>query len=155
MKFAMNGALTIGTLDGANIEIAEAVGAEQLFIFGLRVEDVQRQFAAGTYRPRFMYEQDARIRRVADTITSGLLAPGEPGLFDPIRDALLADNERYFHLADLIPYADAHQRAAALWIDRRAWARKALLTISRMGAFSSDRTVAEYADEIWGITPIL
>ncbi len=155
MKFALNGALTIGTLDGANIEIAAAVGAEQLFIFGLRVEDVQRQFAAGTYRPRFMYEQDARIRRVADTITSGLLAPGEPGLFDPIRDALLADNERYFHLADLIPYADAHQRAAALWIDRRAWARKALLTISRMGAFSSDRTVAEYADEIWGITPIL
>jgi glycogen phosphorylase len=154
MKFALNGALTIGTLDGANIEIAEAVGADQLFIFGLRVDEVQRQLA-GSYRPTLIYEHDPRIRRVVDTITSGLLAPGEPGVFDPIRDSLLADNERYFHLADLGPYADAHAHAAALWTQPRAWARKALLTISRMGQFSSDRTVAEYAEEIWGIEPVL
>jgi glycogen phosphorylase len=155
MKFALNGALTIGTLDGANIEIAEAVGADQLFIFGLRVDEVQRQLAEGSYRPSWMYERDARIRRVVDTLTSGLLAPDAPGVFEPLRQSLLADNERYFHLADLIPYANAHQQAAELWTQRRAWARKALLTIARMGRFSSDRTVAEYADEIWGITPVL
>ena len=153
MKFALNGAITIGTLDGANIEIADAVGADQLFIFGLRVEEVQRQLAENSYRPRWIYEHDPRIRRVVDTITSGLLAPREPGVFDPIRDALLADNERYFHLADLGPYADAHARAEELWAQPRAWACKALLTIARMGQFSSDRTVAEYAEEIWGIEP--
>jgi glycogen phosphorylase len=155
MKFAVNGALTIGTLDGANIEIADAIGADQLFIFGLRVEEVQRQLAEGSYRPSRVYAHDARIRRVVDTIGSGLLAPEEPGVFEPIRASLLADNERYFHLADLIPYAEAHQRAAELWTHPRAWARKALLTISRMGPFSSDRTVAEYAREIWGIEPVL
>jgi glycogen phosphorylase len=155
MKFALNGALTIGTLDGANIEIADAVGTEQLFIFGLRVHDVQRQLAEGSYRPSWIYEHDARVRRVVDTLTSGLLAPEAPGLFDPIRQSLLADNERYFHLADLLPYAEAHQRAAELWIEPRTWARKALLTIARMGPFSSDRTVAEYAGEIWGIEPVL
>jgi starch phosphorylase len=154
MKFALNGALTVGTLDGANIEIAEAVGADQLFIFGLRVDDVQRQLAEGSYRPRWIYEHDARIRRVVDAVTSGQLGPEAARLFEPIRHSLLSDNERYFHLADFVPYADAHQRAAELWTQRRAWARKALLTIARMGPFSSDRTVAEYADEIWGIEPV-
>jgi starch phosphorylase len=153
MKFALNGALTIGTLDGANIEIANAVGADQLFIFGLRVEDVQRQLDEKSYSPGWIYEHDPRVRRVVDTITSGLLAPREPGVFDPIRDALLADDDRYFHLADLGPYAEAHSRAAALWTEPRAWAHKALLTIARMGQFSSDRAVAEYANEIWGIEP--
>jgi starch phosphorylase len=154
MKFALNGALTIGTLDGANIEIADAVGAEQLFVFGLRVDEVRRELGEGSYRPRSIYEHDARVRRVVDTISSGLLAPDEPGLFDPIREQLLADNERYVHLADLMPYADAQQRASELWRTPGAWARRALLTIARMGRFSSDRTVAEYADEIWGIRPV-
>ena len=90
---------------------------------------------------------------MVDTLSSGLLAPDTPGVFEPIRESLLADNERYFHLADLIAYAGAHQRAAELWTQPRAWARKTLLTIARMGRFSSDRTVAEYADEIWGIEP--
>jgi starch phosphorylase len=153
MKFAMNGALTIGTLDGATIEIADAVGADHLFIFGLRVDEVERQLADGSYHPSFMHQHDGRIRRVVDTLSSSLLAPEDPGVFDPIRASLLADNERYFHLADLMAYADAHQRAANLWIQPRAWARKALLTIARMGRFSSDRTVADYADEIWGIRP--
>ena len=153
MKFALNGALTIGTLDGANIEIADAVGAEQLFVFGLRVEEVRRELAEGRYRPRSIYEHDARMRRVVDTISSGLLAPDLPGLFDSIREQLLTDNERYVHLADLVPYAEAQQRASELWRAPRAWARKALLTVARMGRFSSDRTVAEYADEIWGVRP--
>jgi glycogen phosphorylase len=155
MKFALNGALTIGTLDGANIEIADAVGADQLFIFGLRVDEVQRQLAENSYRPQWIYEHDPRIRRVVDSLTSGLLAPQEPGVFDPLRDSLLADNERYFHLADLGPYADAHARALALWIQPRAWAHKALLTVARMGQFSSDRTVAEYAEDIWGLERIV
>jgi starch phosphorylase len=154
MKFALNGALTIGTLDGANIEIADAVGAEHLFVFGMSVEEVSRQIAEGSYRPRRIYEHDPRVRRVVDTITSGLLAPDQPGLFAPIRDQLLADNERYVHLGDLISYADAQQRASELWQTPRVWARKALVTIARMGRFSSDRTVAEYADEIWGIRPV-
>ena len=154
MKFALNGALTIGTLDGANIEIAEAVGRENLFIFGSTIDEVQRQTADGSYRPRMLYEQDARIRRVVDTLVSEWLAPDEPGIFGPIRDALLADSERYFHLADLGSYCEAQQRAALLWRDRRAWARRALLTISRMGYFSSDRTVQEYATEIWGLEAV-
>jgi glycogen phosphorylase len=155
MKFALNGALTVGTLDGANIEIAEAVGYENLFMFGLRVQEVQEQLGAGTYHPWWMYEHDPRLKRVVDALDNGLLAPSQPGLFRPIRDTLLADNERYFHLADLVSYRDVQQRAAQLWTDRRAWARKALLTISRMGRFSSDRTVEEYAEEIWGIKPVL
>ena len=90
-----------------------------------------------------------------DAIDSGLFAPDEPGLFRPIRDTLLSDNERYFHLADLVQYRDAQSSAAALYQDQTAWARKALLTISRMGRFSSDRTIQEYADEIWGLRPVL
>jgi starch phosphorylase len=155
MKFALNGALTIGTLDGANIEIADAVGHENLFVFGLRVEDVQRQTAEGSYRPTDIYEHDARVRRVVDAIDSGLFAPDEPGLFRPIRETLLSDNERYFHLADLVQYREAQAAAGALYDDPAAWARKALLTVSRMGRFSSDRTIQEYADEIWRLRPVL
>jgi starch phosphorylase len=155
MKFALNGALTVGTMDGANIEIAHAVGADNLFIFGLRVDEVQRQQAEGSYRPWHLYEHDARVRRVIDAIDSGRFAPDEPGLFRPLRDALLSDNERYFHLADLLPYCDAQAAASTLFTDTTTWARKALLTISRMGRFSSDRTIQEYADEIWTLKPVL
>jgi starch phosphorylase len=102
-----------------------------------------------------LYEQDDRVRRVVDSLDSGLLAPDEPGVFRPIRETLLSDNEPYFHLADLVAYRDAQQRAAILWTDRQAWARKALLTVARMSRFSSDRTVREYADEIWQIRPVL
>ena len=154
MKFALNGALTIGTLDGANIEIADAVGHENLFIFGATIDEIQRQTTEGSYRPALLYERDARIRRIVDTLVSEWLAPDEPGIFAPIRDTLLADNERYFHLADLGSYCATQQRAALLWRDRRAWARRALLTISRMGYFSSDRTVQEYASEIWGLEAV-
>jgi len=155
MKFALNGALTIGTLDGANIEIAQAVGAENLFMFGLKVDEVQRQLAEHSYRPAVIYDADARVRRVVDSLDSGVLAPDEPGVFRPIRETLLGDNEHYFHLADLVAYRDRQQHAATLWTDRRAWARKALLTVARMSRFSSDRTVREYAEEIWNIKPVL
>ena len=155
MKFALNGALTIGTLDGANIEIAQAVGAENLFMFGLKVDEVQRQMADRSYRPLRLYEEDARVRQVVDSLDSGILAPEEPGVFHPIRDTLLGDNEHYFHLADLVTYREAQQQAAMLWTERRAWARKALLTVARMSRFSSDRTVREYAEEIWQIKPVV
>jgi starch phosphorylase len=155
MKFALNGALTVGTLDGANIEIAHAVGADNLFIFGLQVHEVQRQAADGSYRPWHIYEHDERVRRVVDAIDSGLFAPDEPGIFRPLRDTLLSDNERYFHLADLVQYRDAQAAASALFADPTAWARKALLTVSRMGRFSSDRTIQEYADEIWTLRAVL
>jgi starch phosphorylase len=130
------------------------VGHENLFIFGATIDEIQRQTTEGSYRPAVLYAQDARIRRIVDTLVSEWLAPDEPGIFAPIRDTLLADNERYFHLADLGSYCETQQRAALLWRDRRAWARRALLTISRMGYFSSDRTVQEYASEIWGLEPV-
>jgi starch phosphorylase len=155
MKFALNGALTVGTLDGANIEIAHAVGHDNLFIFGLTVDEVQRQAAEGSYRPWHVYEQDARVKRVIDAIDSGMFAPDEPHLFRPLRDTLLTDNERYFHLADLAQYCDAQTKASVLFQDSTAWARKALLTVARMGRFSSDRTIQEYADEIWTIKAVL
>jgi starch phosphorylase len=155
MKFALNGALTVGTLDGANIEIADAVGHDNLFIFGLQVGEVQRQAAEGSYRPWHIYEHDASVRRVVDAIDSGLFAPDEPGLFRPLRDTLVSDNERYFHLADLVQYREAQSHASALYADTTAWARKALLTVSRMGRFSSDRTIQEYADEIWRVKAVL
>jgi len=155
MKFALNGALTVGTLDGANIEIAQAVGADNLFIFGLTIDEVQRQAAEGSYRPGYIYEHDARVRRVVDALDSGLFAPSEPGIFRPLRDTLVADNERYFHLADLVQYRDAQAAASALFEDESAWARKALLTVSRMGRFSSDRTIQEYAEEIWPLRSVL
>ena len=155
MKFALNGALTIGTLDGANIEIAQAVGADNLFMFGMKVDDVHRQVAERSYRPRRIYEDDARVSRVVDSLDSGVLAPDDPGVFRPIKDTLLSDNEHYFHLADLVTYRDVQQHAATLWTDRRAWARKALLTVARMSRFSSDRTVREYAEDIWNIKPVI
>jgi starch phosphorylase len=155
MKFALNGALTIGTLDGANIEIADAVGHDNLFIFGLTVDEVQQQLRERSYRPWWIYEHDSRVRRVIDTLDSSELAPGEPGIFRPLRDTLLTDNEQYFHLADLVPYREAQQQAAHLWTDRHAWARKALLTVARMGRFSSDRTVREYAEDIWGVKTLI
>ena len=95
------------------------------------------------------------MRRVIDALDSGLFAPDEPGLFRPLRDTLLSDNERYFHLADLVQYREAQAAASALFQDQTAWARKALLTIARMGPFSSDRTIQEYADEIWTLKAVL
>ena len=154
MKFAMNGALTIGTLDGANIEILEEVGPENLFIFGLTAEEVASHLAGGTYDPWSVYESDRTIRRVVETLGSDLFCPDEPGLFRPLRDSLLSRGERYFHLADFGGYAEAHRRASDAYLDQDEWSRRCALTISRMGRFSSDRTIAEYARDIWGISRV-
>lgn len=149
MKFALNGALTIGTLDGANIEIAERVGRENIFIFGLTAEEVAARKAAG-YDPREYYESNARLRRVIDLIASDELAPGEPGIFRPLVDDLL-QRDPYLNLADFQSYVDAQAEVDRAYRDRQAWTRKAILNVARCGYFSSDRSVQEYAERIWKV----
>ncbi len=150
MKFAMNGALTIGTLDGANIEIREAVGPENIFIFGLTAEQIEDHAAKGTYRPREFYDSDPRLRRVLDALSSDRFCPDEPGLFRWIRDVLL-ESDKYFLLADFGSYVDTQAEITRLYTQTRDWNRRSVLNIARIGKFSSDRTVSEYAKEIWGL----
>jgi starch phosphorylase len=155
MKFALNGALTMGTLDGANIEILEAVGAENIFIFGLTVGEVQALRAQGTYRPRDYYERDPRIKRVAEALRSSVFCPHEPDLFAWIYRAILNEHDAHVHLADLPAYLEAQDRAGAVFNDQAGWARKAILNVARIGTFSSDRTVAEYARDIWDLPRVV
>jgi glycogen phosphorylase len=150
MKFAMNGALTIGTLDGANIEIREAVGAENIFIFGLTAEQIEDHVRKGSYRPREFYDRDPRLRRVLDALSSDRFCPNEPGLFRWIRDVLL-ESDKYFLLADFGSYVDTQAEISRLYMQEREWNRRSVLNIARIGKFSSDRTVREYAKEIWGL----
>jgi starch phosphorylase len=151
MKLALSGALTIGTLDGANIEIRDEVGAENIFIFGLTAEEVSALLAAG-YRPEF-YLANRYLRRVVDSIASGHFSRGDKELFRPIVARLLSGSDEYVHLADLAPYVETQKRVDEAYLDRPEWNRKSLLNIARMGKFSSDRTVAEYARDIWKIRP--
>jgi starch phosphorylase len=153
MKFAMNGALTIGTLDGANIEIREAVGPENIFIFGLTAGAIEELAASCSYRPQEFYERDARLRRVLDALASDRFCPREPGLFRWIRDSLLS-RDSYFLLADFGSYVDTQSRISDEFIRNDRWARKAILNVARTGRFSSDRTIAEYASEIWDLKPV-
>ncbi|MET0400385.1 MAG: glycogen/starch/alpha-glucan phosphorylase [Longimicrobiaceae bacterium] len=147
MKFALNGALTIGTLDGANVEIAEAVGPDNVFIFGLTAEQVAASKAAG-YDPRRFVEASPRLRRVLDFISSGALSAENPGLFRPLLDSLLND-DRFMLLADFDAYVAAQDAVDAAYRDREAWTRSAILNVARCGFFSSDRSVREYAERIW------
>ncbi|MGH7779002.1 MAG: glycogen/starch/alpha-glucan phosphorylase [Candidatus Binataceae bacterium] len=152
MKFAMNGALTIGTLDGANIEIREAVGDGNIFIFGLTAEQIESMTARNEYRPRDYYDSEPRLKRVLDELASDRFCPGEPGLFRWIRDTLLSRDE-YFLMADFASYIDTQSEISRQYQDRQLWTRKAILNLARIGKFSSDRAVAEYARDIWRITP--
>jgi starch phosphorylase len=151
MKFMMNGALTVGTRDGATIEMARAAGEENFFLFGLTAEQVAA--SRGWYDPRWHYEHDAETREALDQIRDDHFSRHEPGLFAPIHATLLERGDYYMHLADLQAYADAQARAGALYADRGAWAGKALLNVAHSGGFSSDRTIAEYAKEIWNAEP--
>jgi starch phosphorylase len=153
MKLAMNGALTIGTFDGANVEIAEEVGEENIYIFGLRPSDVQRMQEERSYHPWDYYHRDERIRRVMDAIASNRFCPDEPGLFRWMFDSILDQGDRYFHLADLGSYIEAAHRAEQDYLQVPEWARKAILNTARTGKFSSDRTIREYARDIWNIQP--
>lgn len=149
MKFALNGALTIGTLDGANVEIAEWVGDENIFIFGLTAEEVEARKAAG-YNPRAEYEASPRLKRVLDYVASGLLSADQPGLFRPLIEGLL-HNDPFMVLADFDAYIAEQAVVDVAWRDQEAWTRKAILNVARCGFFSSDRSVREYADRIWQI----
>jgi len=151
MKFALNGALTIGTLDGANIEILEEVGSENIFIFGLDAGQVHSLREQRTYRPRNYYEQDPRVGRVVDALSSNRFCRDEPDILAWVRSTLLDDNDEYFHLADLGPYVDTQDKAAKAYKAPAPWARQAILNVARAGKFSSDRTVREYARDIWHI----
>jgi len=155
MKFALNGALTVGTLDGANVEIAEQVGDDNIFIFGLKAHEVEQMRRAGTYRPRDYYERSPHLRRIMDSFRDGRFAPEQPDLFAWVCDNILDKGDYYFHLADLESYIAVQERAERTFTDRAAWDRMAILNVARIGMFSSDRTIAQYAKEIWGIDPVL
>jgi glycogen phosphorylase len=151
MKFMMNGALTIGTRDGATIEMAEEVGPENLFLFGLSAQQVA-DGAAG-YDPNWHYANEPECRAALDLIFGDHFSRSEPGVFEPIRQSLLGGGDRFRHLADLADYARAHRELAALYQDRESWTRKAIINVACSGKFSSDRTVKEYADHIWNMQP--
>ncbi|WP_164101033.1 glycogen/starch/alpha-glucan phosphorylase [Candidatus Laterigemmans baculatus] len=147
MKFMINGALTIGTRDGATIEMAAEAGEENFFLFGLTAEQVLS--SRGWYQPAWHYEHEPETRAALELIFGDHFSRDEPGIFAPIRQVLLDRGDYYMHLADLASYADAQQRLGELYQDRQAWARKAVLNTACSGKFSSDRTIAEYAAEIW------
>jgi starch phosphorylase len=152
MKFALNGALTIGTLDGANVEIREEVGAENFFLFGLTVEQVWELKRRG-YHPREVAEKNASLQEILDFIGSGALAGGDSGLFRPFLDRLLYEDP-FCVLADYQAYADCQEQVSALWRDQRAWTRRAILNAARMGKFSSDRSIREYCERVWRVQPV-
>jgi starch phosphorylase len=151
MKFMMNGALTIGTRDGATVEMAEEAGEENMFLFGLTAQQVED--SRGWYDPHWHYEHDPETREALDLIRSGHFNPGEPGVFDPIVDTLLNNGDRYMHLADLRSYTEAQERLGRFYFNPAAWDRAAILNVGSSGKFSSDRTIAEYAHDIWNVVP--
>ena len=153
MKFALNGALTIGTLDGANIEIKEEVGDDNIFIFGNTAAEIAKLREEGAYKPREFYQRDERLRRVVDAFVSDRFSAKEEGIFKWLHHSLL-ENDHYFHLADFDSYLATQGVAAEVFADRSAWAEKAILNVARIGKFSSDRTIREYAADIWGIKSI-
>ncbi|NLN85598.1 MAG: glycogen/starch/alpha-glucan phosphorylase, partial [Candidatus Cloacimonetes bacterium] len=154
MKFALNGALTIGTMDGANVEMAQEIGAENMFIFGMDADEVSSLKQSG-YDPGKIYDSDPELRRAIDAIANDMFSPNEKGIFEPIVHALLHSGDPYCILADFRSYLDASQRVDDLWQDPSAWAKKAILNIARVGKFSSDRAIEEYAREIWDVQPLI
>ena len=152
IKFSLNGALTIGTLDGANVEIREQVGEENFFLFGMTAEKVRRLKAEG-YRPWELYEQPGELREAIDLIGSGALSAGDQGLFEPLVRSLI-DHDEYLTLADYAAYVACQERVGQVFSEPKAWARMSILNVARMGKFSSDRSIREYCDEIWRVEPV-
>jgi starch phosphorylase len=153
MKLSLSGALTIGTLDGANVEIKEEVGEENIFIFGLDVDEVAALWAKG-YSPWDFYNHDEELRAVIDWLGSDFFTPGEHGAFSTLHGSLLQGGDPYLVLADFRRYSDCQARVDAAYRDPAQWARMAILNTARMGKFSSDRTIREYAKEIWSLQPV-
>ena len=154
MKFALNGALTIGTMDGANVEMAEEIGEEHMFIFGLRVNEIEQKNRDESYSPWDIYNGQPEIRQTLDMIASGFFNPRNPDLFEPIIHSLLQGGDKYFVLADLAEYNLARIEANKLYKKKKIWTDKAILNMARIGKFSSDRTIHEYAKDIWKIKEI-
>ena len=152
MKFSMNGALTIGTLDGANVEIREEVGADNFFLFGLTAEQVH-QYKSGGYHPAEYYTSNDDLRSVIDLIASGQLSPGTPELFKALTDSLLGADE-YMLMADYQSYVEAQEKVSSVYLNQEQWTRMSILNVARVGKFSSDRAVREYCDKIWKIKPV-
>jgi len=153
MKMALNGALTIGTLDGANVEILEAVGRQNIFIFGLNAEEVAT-LRASAYNPRLYYQEDPELKKALDMIGSGFFSPQDPGLFEPIISALLDHGDYYLLCADYRSYILAQEQAGNAYQDADGWAVRSIMNTASMGRFSSDRAVREYAARVWSARPI-
>jgi starch phosphorylase len=151
MKFMMNAALTIGTRDGATIEMAQEAGEENFFLFGLTARQVAH--SRSWYSPNWHYEHEPETRAALDLISSDYFSRHEPGVFAPLRDTLLTHGDHYMHLADLKSYLEADQGLCALYADPDRWARKTILNVASSGKFSSDRTIAQYAVDIWNAKP--
>jgi starch phosphorylase len=153
MKLSLNGALTIGTLDGANVEIKEEVGDENIFIFGMTVDEVEALRKEG-YNPWDYYHRDEELRAIVDWLGSDYFTPGEHGAFSQVHGSLMHGGDPYMVLADFRAYSDCQARIDTAYRDKAKWARMAILNTARMGKFSSDRTIREYANEIWNLKPV-
>jgi starch phosphorylase len=153
MKFALNGALTIGTLDGANVEIKEEVGDENIFIFGLTVEEVNALKTKG-YNPWDYYHADPELKRAVEMIDSGYFSPARPTLCAPLINSLLQQGDPYMVMADYAGYVACQERVSQAFRDQAGWTRKSILNCAYMGKFSSDRTIHEYAGQIWHASPV-
>ncbi|BBM86820.1 glycogen/starch/alpha-glucan phosphorylase [Candidatus Uabimicrobium amorphum] len=152
MKFALNGALTIGTLDGANIEIMNEVGKENIFTFGLDIDEIKAK-REGNYEPYQLYSENPNIKKVIDLIQSNFFSLHEPGIFEPICNSLLTQDQ-YFVFADFNAYMECHEKILQEYKNQKQWTKKAILNVARMGKFSSDRTINEYAADIWKVSPV-
>ena len=153
MKLSLNGALTIGTLDGANVEILQSVGAENIFIFGLTTPQVAATRSGG-YQPRALLEQNPELNAVLEAIRGGTFSPDEPQRYQGIYDALVNWGDHYLLLADYASYVQAQSRVDAAYANPTDWSVKALRNVAAMGPFSSDRTIGEYAEKIWKSAPL-
>ncbi len=151
MKLALNGALTIGTMDGANIEIREEVGEENIFIFGLSADVIMEMRQSHSYHPREICERNPYLKRVMDSFESDIFCREERGIFKWIYEALLMNGDVYFHIADFESYAETQQTIGEEFKRTGDWAKKAILNVARIGKFSSDRTISEYAEDIWKV----
>jgi starch phosphorylase len=152
MKFAMNGALTIGTLDGANIEIRDEVGAENFFLFGLTAREVEEKRAEG-YIPRDYYQSNPQLKEIIDAVGGGEFSDGDRGLFQPLVQSLL-DRDEYMLFADYQSFVDCQDRVSAAYRDQERWTRMSILNVARIGRFSSDRAIRDYSADIWKTWPV-
>ncbi|OKY74164.1 MAG: glycogen phosphorylase [Desulfobulbaceae bacterium DB1] len=154
MKFALNGALTVGTLDGANIEILEEVGRENIFIFGMTADEAEYEKQHKSRSPRSIYEKSPVVKRIVDSIGDGMFSYGDREIFRPIVNDLMNENDPYLLLQDLESYIDCQEKISAVYRDKKLWTEKSILNVARMGKFSSDRTIKEYARDIWDIKDV-